>query len=521
MSADLLAEFDAFYQPDPPAKNNTRSSSATRDQIGLWPTSYSPANEQCIQKSDESLIRSPESSRVLTHLGTSEQRPYKTDRQFIHSQNQTAQSNDDWASFEQVSSSHGHSELGNVDATQVDTSAAPQTRQQNGKQQDLRPKPRLPGFAAQNGRQGTGPDDVPAPRRAPLKSRRPPRDESVLFDAEEDQEDDEFGEFESGQNTATTALPSTRLNHAVLARPTASLLDFDSFTSTVDRTTRSPLASNVQRPTFTESDWFDGQSATVSNPSPGVYRQEYSNSVPENDSGPPHLRFDAFPPQNDSTSSSTPPTNLPPPALILTLFPPLLDLAQSRLFEPLSNHSNTLATREAIMGHPETQTFMASYLAIIGVLARIIAGRKFRWKRDTILAQSMRIGPASASGRSGGMKLTGVDRAENAREEREVNDIFVIWRAQLGRLRSTISNVASHLHVPELAEAPIVLTVKENEGGIVAPKPCALCGLKRNERISKVDINVQDSFGEWWVEYWGHRSCKSFWDIQSSNLTTR
>ena len=123
------------------------------------------------------------------------------------------------------------------------------------------------------------------------------------------------------------------------------------------------------------------------------------------------------------------------------------------------------------------------------------------------------------------MKLTGVDKAEITRENREVADVVRIWREQLGRLRSAITvanssirEASAHLVIPEIHES---LQVKTQEGGLTTPKQCIICGLKREERVIKVDFEVEDSFGEWWVEHWGHRACRNFWQEHESKLRHR
>jgi len=222
--------------------------------------------------------------------------------------------------------------------------------------------------------------------------------------------------------------------------------------------------------------------------------------------------------------NTLPPSNLPPPSVLLSLFPPLIKTATTQLFAHLSDQSTTTinaSTRTAILSHPTTTTFLASYLATSVVLARIIAGRKLRWKRDTHLSQNMRIGPASR----GGMKLTGVDKAEVSKEDREVADVLRLWRAQVGKLRSAVSsanaNGARLPAIPELAETMVVRAAKESEGGVGAVKQCVVCALKRNERVAKVDGEVEDVFGEWWVEHWGHRSCVAFWKGHEGGLRSR
>ncbi|RFU35751.1 hypothetical protein B7463_g625, partial [Scytalidium lignicola] len=223
-----------------------------------------------------------------------------------------------------------------------------------------------------------------------------------------------------------------------------------------------------------------------------------------------------------SGKATEPPTNIPPPSVLLGLFSSLFDLPQSALFKAVSNQPISLKNR--IMSDPSTIDFLRGYLLLASVAAHILAGRKFRWKRDSFLSQAMKIGPASAGGK-GGMKLTGVDKAETTREDREAADVVRIWKDQLGRLRSTVATANSsiqdsskHLTIPEIND---VMHVKTQSGALTAPKPCLICGLKRDERIDKVDVYVEDSFGEWWTEHWGHRACKNFWLEQEKKLRRR
>ncbi|KAK3674782.1 hypothetical protein LTR78_005504 [Recurvomyces mirabilis] len=214
-----------------------------------------------------------------------------------------------------------------------------------------------------------------------------------------------------------------------------------------------------------------------------------------------------------------PPTNVPPPSVLMSMFPSLLEAGNDALFNTLSKLDT--AQRQTLLSHPATHQFLRGYLALALVLAHVIVGRKLRWKRDSHLAQSMRIGPSVAGGGKGGMKLTGVDRGEVAKEDREVLDCIRLWKMQVGKLRSAVAGAtASGLlageagmpQVPELAEQMSVKTLKVDEGGFTAPAACALCGLKREERVTKVDVEVQDSFGEWWVDGANcHAVCLNFW----------
>ena len=103
------------------------------------------------------------------------------------------------------------------------------------------------------------------------------------------------------------------------------------------------------------------------------------------------------------------------------------------------------------------------------------------------------------------MKLAGIEKGEAMKEERDVLDVVTAWREQLGRLRHVVAAANAGRPgvlgpVPELSETLHVKTLKEAEGGIPAPKPCMLCGLKREERVEAVDQGVEDSFGEWWID---------------------
>ncbi|EMD00633.1 hypothetical protein BAUCODRAFT_177187 [Baudoinia panamericana UAMH 10762] len=229
-------------------------------------------------------------------------------------------------------------------------------------------------------------------------------------------------------------------------------------------------------------------------------------------------------PPNSQTSS--PPTNIPPPSLLLSIFPSLLASAQETLFDPLTRLHVT--QRHTLLTHPATLKFLRAYLHQAIVLGHIIAGRKLRWKRDQHLSQSMRMGP---SGGGGGMKLAGVDRSEVAKEEREVLDVVRLWRDQVGKLRTAVAGVGAVTTlsdegklraVPEVAEQMPIRTLKASEGGLTAPHACALCGLRREERVSKVDVDVEDSFGEWWLD--GpqmHLVCRDFWEEYKGRLKSR
>ncbi|KAF2455735.1 hypothetical protein BDY21DRAFT_365002 [Lineolata rhizophorae] len=404
----------------------------------------------------------------------------------------------------------------------------------------------------------------PAPPRP--KPTGPPRDPNVLFDAEDLDEEDEFGEFEGDEwvqheDPLGTVEPQKALGQMSLgtdqssqnpreaskpSQPQNDLLDLLSPAESAPAepapiSTQSEASATSRRkaPRLVQSFAQKTQTARQS-PAAKKQEEEEEEEWPDfpDDQAPSGNTNDKSPLSALSTSvigfsSSTendttdvPPTNIPPPALILGLFPSLLNSAQRALFEPLSSASPD--TKSAILSSSITHDFLRAYLALGTVVGRVIAGRKMRWKRDSHLAQGMRIGPAASGGRVGaGMKLTGVDRAESTREQTEVLDVLRVWKTQVGKLRSAVAGAsnagATHLgHVPELRETMPVKRATQQEGGLTAPRPCALCGLRREERVDKVDFDVQDNFGEWWIERTSmHRACKNFWNGNREKLRQR
>jgi hypothetical protein len=235
----------------------------------------------------------------------------------------------------------------------------------------------------------------------------------------------------------------------------------------------------------------------------------------------------AQPPSTTTTDSNPgpPPTNIPPPAILLSLFPSLLDLASSSLLKPLLTLSPTSPSYQRVLTAQSTLTFLQGYLALATVAARLIAGRKHRWHRDKFLAQGMSISAAPSGGGQRGMKLTSVDKSQAAHEDREAAEVVAVWKRQVGRLRGLVAAVNQaqadkgvRLRVPEVAVGLSVTTAK---GLPTAPRACVVCGLKRDERVAKVDGEVEDSFGEWWVEFWGHRKCRNFWVGHEKELRQR
>src|SRR5881275_1669584 len=70
------------------------------------------------------------------------------------------------------------------------------------------------------------------------------------------------------------------------------------------------------------------------------------------------------------------PTNIPPPSIILPLFPPLLEQLQQKAagYIPSAKDLNESVSPDPNLAHLTIRS--------LRVMARVMAGRTFRWKRD-------------------------------------------------------------------------------------------------------------------------------------------
>lgn len=203
------------------------------------------------------------------------------------------------------------------------------------------------------------------------------------------------------------------------------------------------------------------------------------------------------------------PTNIPPPSVLLQVFPQLF------------KHLQQAATRVRRDSQPSAALEETSSLITwtLKAAARVIVGRTLRWKRDSILSQSMKIGPAR-SGKPGGMKLNTVNKNEDIKEQQEAIDALSMWRDRTA-LYNSVLQASGKRPIPVVAENARVTTASASQGGIKASHACALCGLKREERLPKIDEGVDDCFGEWWADHWGHADCKQFWESNMHLLDQR
>jgi hypothetical protein len=362
--------------------------------------------------------------------------------------------------------------------------------------------------------------------RAPIVKAKKSADPSVLFDAEDDLDDDDFGDFEGEQESKVHSAAPVASSFAI-----ADLLGDMSISQAQPSTTSSRDTANaswglkLQATTNKKLNTGFGAVTKPKQPAPHAAStqeddawdefDDWEASIPTKAQGKPEALQTTgnaersitpapilSPTTIDPKPGELPPTNVPPPGVLLSLFPSLFAEAQEKLFKPMA--AQPLPMRNKLLAEPATIAYLQGYLILGNVAAHIIAGRKLRWKRDQHLSQGMRIGPASSRATSG-MKLTGIDKGENMKEEREVSDVVRSWKEQVGRLRHVVSG-ANQIKAgtldrgPDLQETMPVKTLKQSEGGIPARQPCMLCGLKREERVTAADLATDDSFGEWWID---------------------
>lgn len=197
---------------------------------------------------------------------------------------------------------------------------------------------------------------------------------------------------------------------------------------------------------------------------------------------------------------------LPPPSVLLAHCTSLLPRIPIAIKQILTSDHEELA--------PTQRSAIVDNLHFTKAMARVLAGRTLRWKRDVALAQSMKIGPASKSG--GGMKLTGLDKTEQRREDQAAEDFLQVWQQHSGAFKALmvpVKTIITSFELPNVTAKIPIHAAKPTKGAVLAPKSCRLCGIKREERAWKVDVQVQDSFGEFWHDHWGHVECHDFWQL--------
>ena len=118
------------------------------------------------------------------------------------------------------------------------------------------------------------------------------------------------------------------------------------------------------------------------------------------------------------------------------------------------------------------------------------------------------------------MKLEAVDKSESVKEEREIVDVLQVWDRHAHLFKLTLTKAGIRRPLMTLS-AQLRARPAKGPGVLSSPYPCALCGLKRDERVAEPDTNVDDSFGEFWIEHWGHLECRDFWQQDTAFLPHR
>ncbi|KAF9690827.1 hypothetical protein EKO04_010990 [Ascochyta lentis] len=515
MSADLFAEFSTDSNTDQTRQSNAAANTQSSSTFSF----FDDLNSQA-----PATISPPQPPAFTQNFGSYNSFPGPTS---------TEDDSDDWGDFEGGSSSTNPAPPAQHDPFAFVSNQQPLPPQQSWTRQDM---PSFhPAYTTQSLQESW--------TKAPIIKAKKPADSSVLFDAEEDVEDDDFGDFEDSQSKPATPAPVAGSSALVDL-----LGDLDvsqpepSAKSRVVKTNSKPkaaarvspaggmgIASRPKQQTVTPTstsqaddswDTFDDWEASI--PAQVSKKSETTKSAPTPASSAPAPILS--PAMSDVSPGEQPPTNVPPPGVLLSLFPTFFADAQEKLFKPMA--AQTLPMRNKLLAEPGTIAYLQGYLLLASVAAHIIAGRKLRWKRDQHLSQGMRIGPASSRATSG-MKLTGIDKGENLKEEREASDVVRVWKDQIGRLRHVVSGVnqikgGTLGAVPDLQETMPVRTLKQSEGGVPARQACMMCGLKRDERVGAADMAVEDSFGEWWIEQVNmHRGCRNFWNEHKDKLRQR
>jgi hypothetical protein len=498
MSADLFASFGAEPPPKQAAASGKNASAASDfsffNDLNSTPASFAPSQQPPSTSDFQGFTSAPAQTSINDD-------------------------NDDWGDFE------GGSSFEPAPAAKQDPFAfsSPQSSQPSSNSWNITSSTHDPfAFSSQPSHQPT----QQTWQRAPIVKAKKSADPSVLFDAEDDfGDDDDFGDFEGEQKLdVTPQVP------AVSIAPASALVDLLGDMSVSQPQVSSTSTRKESKPSATAKKGSNSgfgrlpkPKQPLPTPAPTVQKEEdgwdefddWEASIPTKASNKPTPVLTTTSTETSTTPApilspaavdpqpgELPPTNVPPPGVLLSLFPILFAEAQEKLFKPMA--AQPLPMRNKLMAEPATIVYLQGYLILANVAAHIIAGRKLRWKRDQHLSQGMRIGPASSRATSG-MKLTGIDKSENMKEEREVSDVVRHWKEQVGRLRHVVSGVnqikAGTLERgTDLQEAMPVKMLKQSEGGIPARTPCMLCGLKREERVTAADMATNDSFGEWWID---------------------
>ena len=122
------------------------------------------------------------------------------------------------------------------------------------------------------------------------------------------------------------------------------------------------------------------------------------------------------------------------------------------------------------------------------------------------------------------MKLSSLNKGESIKEEREAAEAVEAWNGSLHHFSKVLKSARTGSGGPTNLKLAMNMPVKlmTGAGVIESSLVCPVCGLKRSERIVGVDdVGVEDVFGEYWLENWGHRECAVWWDRWKGQLGQR
>ena len=466
MSADLLAAFgEASHagehndQPKDLDKGHEISRSSLADITWqAWPSCPESQSQANAGHDHHSLWRSDGKGTDVLF-----------DADDFHALNVSQNTDDDFGDFEQA-------EVDFSPATKVQVRAAPRYTTENLLELDDH---------EQNGQNGKGfrPAAISETRYPRVRNSNVPAPErtgagTILTDA-----DDDWRQFEGVESAHLGPV-----NEASSVKPPALLI---SNLHTNGSTISSPKGSSAAKaqaqalpnePNPVSDNDFDAWDE-IENEPPAAGAQQKSGPIIAQPSLAAN-KSDARPVRRDR------PTNVPPPAVLLSL--------SAKVWSSLATQARQSSGSEDI-GTVAVQAYRVS--------ARIISGRTHRWKRDIILAQSMRIG---AAGRSGGMKLTALDKGESRKEEQEVEEVIASWLKYSHILGAAMTK--TKVQKPSISlSTKLIIRTATGADVLNASHICPICGIRRNERIKGIDVNTSDTFGEFWIEHWGHTDCHDFW----------
>ncbi|KAJ5389898.1 uncharacterized protein N7496_000966 [Penicillium cataractarum] len=290
----------------------------------------------------------------------------------------------------------------------------------------------------------------PKPLRQPIQRNTPGN--SLL-------EDDSFGDWGDFTDGPSTNLPpkassAKKQTSAVPAKASISTKATSTIKPKAPTQTKPLAKSKPQQPTWeddTFENWGDFDDGPApSNPQPTLStRPTPSPSTTKTTPSP-----QSFTTNTPTTPPTVRPTNIPPPSILLEHL-----LTQLTTLQKTAQTAQPLPTDQKLPTATKIQNTLHT-------TARIIAGRTHRWKRDTLLAQSMRIGPARA-GKTGGMKLSAVNKHEDVKEAQDAVDVLALWRERASLFNSIVQAVGKK-PIPVVAgpAALRVVTVKAEQGGL-------------------------------------------------------